>query len=69
MEKNSVRKKNTEILEDISLDIKGLLNDTASIKKDIHYIKTILQMKDKVQKDIEESKPKEEEYVGWFWRS
>ncbi len=69
MEKSSVKKKNNEILEDISLDIKGLLNDTASIKKDIHYIKTILQMKDQVKKHIEESKPKEEEYVGWFWRS
>ena len=69
MEKSSVRKKNIEILEELSMDIKGLLNDTASIKKDIHYIKTLMQMKDKVKKDIEESKPKEEEYVGWFWRS
>tara|TARA_R100001163_G_scaffold65696_1_gene64072 strand:- start:1630 stop:1833 length:204 start_codon:yes stop_codon:yes gene_type:complete len=64
MEDNSVKKKNNQILEELSMDLKGLLNDTASIKKDIHYIKTIILMKDKVKQDLE--KPNQENIsVGW----
>ena len=63
MENNSVKKKNNEILEELSLDLKCLLNDTASIKKDIHYIKTIILMKDKVKQD--QAKPQEEISTGW----
>ena len=63
MENNSVKKKNNEILEELSLDLKCILEDTASIKKDIHYIKTIILMKDKVKQD--QVKPQEEISTGW----
>ncbi len=63
MENNSVKKKNNEILEELSLDLKCLLNDTASIKKDIHYIKTIILMKDKVKQD--QAKLQEPISTGW----
>ena len=66
MEKSSVRKKNIEILEELSMDIKGLLNETASIKKDIHYIKTYMQTKEKVKQDLEQLKKNQEPIeVGW----
>tara|TARA_R100001594_G_C4047591_1_gene264409 strand:- start:478 stop:681 length:204 start_codon:yes stop_codon:yes gene_type:complete len=64
MEDNSVKKKNNQILEELSMDLKGLLNDTASIKKDIHYIKTIIFMKDKVKQD-QENPNQENISVGW----
>jgi|TARA_R100001463_G_scaffold20669_2_gene50136 hypothetical protein len=67
MENNSVKKKNHEILEELSLDLKCLLNDTTSIKKDIHYIKTLLQMKDKVKQDREEQNIIDKASSGWFW--
>ena len=58
-----MKKKNNEILEELSLDLKCLLNDTASIKKDIHYIKTIILMKDKVKQH--QAQPQEEISTGW----
>lgn len=67
MDNNSVKKKNHEILEELSMDLKCLLNDTTSIKKDIHYIKTLLQMKDKVKQDREEQNIIDKASSGWFW--
>ena len=66
MENNSVKKKNNEILEELALDLKCLLSDTASIKKDIHYIKTIILMKDKVKQDQTKAQEKNIS-TGWFW--
>lgn len=70
MENRSQRKKNIEILEDIHLAIKGLLNETDQLKRDILYIKTQIQFNDKVKQDLQELKQNElmdKASTGWFW--
>jgi len=68
MENRSQRKKNIDILEDIHLAIKGLLNETDQLKQDVRYIKTYMQTKDKVKQDLEQLKPKSEEPISVGWR-
>ena len=71
MENRSQRKKNIDILEDIQLALKGLLNETDQLKQDVRYIKTYMEMKDKVKQDHEQLKlkPKEPIETGWIgWR-
>ena len=65
MENRVQRKKNIEILEDIQQALKGLLNETDQLKRDVRYIKTYIQMKDKVKQDLEQQKPEEPISVGW----
>jgi len=64
MEKSSTRKKNIDMLEEIQYCIKDLLSDTDQLKKDIHYIKTNLQMEKKVKQDMQNLN-KEDISVGW----
>lgn len=64
MEKSSSRKKNIDILEEIQFSIKGLLSDTAQLKRDIHYIKTNIQMEKKVKQDMENLN-KQDISIGW----
>lgn len=66
MENRTQRKKNIEILEDIHLAIKGLLSETDQLKKDVRYIKTYMQTKEKVKQDLEQLKQNQEPIgVGW----
>jgi hypothetical protein len=68
MENRIQRKKNIDILEDIHLALKGLLTETDQLKRDVRYIKTYMEMKDKVKQDLQEQKPKPPEEpinVGW----
>ena len=70
MENRSQRKKNIDILEDIQLALKGLLNETDQLKQDVRYIKSQMQMKDKVRKDLQELKQNQlldKGSSGWFW--
>ena len=70
MENRSQRKKNTELLEDIQLSLKGLLSETDQLKRDILYIKTQIQFNDKVKQDLQELKQNElmdKASTGWFW--
>ncbi len=70
MENRSQRKKNTELLEDIQLSLKGLLSETDQMKRDILYIKTQIQFNDKVKQDLQELKQNElmdKASSGWFW--
>ena len=68
MENRTQRKKNIEILEDIHLAIKGLLNETDQLKQDVRYIKTYLHTKEKVKQDLQELKQKPEEPIEVGWR-
>tara|TARA_R100000388_G_scaffold74876_2_gene54253 strand:+ start:365 stop:571 length:207 start_codon:yes stop_codon:yes gene_type:complete len=65
MENRVQRKKNIEILEDIQQALKGLLNETDQLKRDVRYIKTYIQMKEKVKQDLEQQKHEEPISVGW----
>tara|TARA_R110002020_G_scaffold231502_3_gene442675 strand:+ start:946 stop:1149 length:204 start_codon:yes stop_codon:yes gene_type:complete len=56
MEESVPRKKNIILLEDIQLTLKCLSQELALMKRDIHYIKTLILMKDKVKQDQEETK-------------
>jgi len=70
MENRSQRKKNIDILEDIQVALKGLLNETDQLKRDVRYIKTQIQMNDKVKQDLQELKQNElldKASSGWFW--
>jgi hypothetical protein len=67
MENPVQRKKNIELLEDIQLTLKCLSEDTAQLKQDVRYIKTLIQMKDKVEKDREEHNIIDKASSGWFW--
>ena len=70
MDNRSQRKKNIDILEDIQVVLKGLLNETDQLKRDVRYIKTQIQMNDKVKQDLQELKQNElldKASSGWFW--
>ena len=70
MENRSQRKKNIDILEDIQVALKGLLNETDQLKRDVRYIKTQIQMNDKVKQDLQELKQNQlidRGSSGWFW--
>jgi len=70
MENRSQRKKNIDILEDIQLALKGLLNETDQLKQDVRYIKSQMQMNDKVRQDLQELKQNQlldKGSSGWFW--
>jgi len=70
MENRSQRKKNIDILEDIQLSLKGLLNETDQLKQDVRYIKSQMQMNDKVRQDLQELKQNQlldKGSSGWFW--
>jgi hypothetical protein len=67
MENPVQRKKNIELLEDIQLTLKCLSEDTTQLKQDVRYIKTLIQMKDKVEKDREEHNIIDKASSGWFW--
>jgi hypothetical protein len=68
MDNRSQRKKNIDILEDIQVVLKGLLNETDQLKRDVRYIKTQIQFNDKVKQDLQEQKPKPEEPINVGWR-
>ncbi len=68
MENQVQRKKNIELLEDIQLTLKCLSEDTAQLKQDVRYIKTLIQMKDKVKQDQEEQKLKLDDPLNTGWR-
>lgn len=63
MEDGVQRKKNIKLLEDIQLTLKCLSQDLALMKQDIHYIKTLILMKDKVKQDQEETN--NDLSIGW----
>ena len=63
MEDDVPRKKNIKLLEDIQLTLKCLSQDLALMKQDIHYIKTLILMKDKVKQDQEETN--NDLSIGW----
>tara|TARA_R110002096_G_scaffold268216_2_gene461885 strand:+ start:422 stop:622 length:201 start_codon:yes stop_codon:yes gene_type:complete len=63
MEDDVPRKKNIKLLEDIQLTLKCLSHDLALMKQDIHYIKTLILMKDKVKQDQEETN--NDLSIGW----
>mgnify|MGYP003634697833 FL=1 len=63
MEDGVPRKKNIKLLEDIQLTLKCLSQDLALMKQDIHYIKTLILMKDKVKQDQEETN--NDLSIGW----
>lgn len=63
MEESVPRKKNIILLEDIQLTLKCLSQDLALMKQDIHYIKTLILMKDKVKQDQEETN--NDLSIGW----
>ena len=63
MDKPPQRKKNIDILEDIQLTLKGILTETDQLKRDVRYIKTLIELKVNVNKPPE---PKPES-TGWFW--
>lgn len=66
MDKPTQRKKNIDILEDIQLTLKGLLTETDQLKRDIRYIKTFMQIKEKVKQDLDQlKKPEEPSETGW----
>ncbi len=67
MENRSQRKKNIEILEDIHLAIKGLLKETDQMKNDIRYIKTQIQINEKVRQDLEQLKVKPQDTISAGW--
>jgi hypothetical protein len=70
MERPIQRKKNTELLEDIQLSLKDLLKETDQMKRDIRYIKTYMQTKEKVKQDLQEIKQEQlidKASSGWFW--
>jgi hypothetical protein len=67
MDNRVQRKKNIELLEDIQLTLKCLSQDTDQLKQDVRYIKTLIQMKDKVEKDREEHNIIDKASSGWFW--
>lgn len=70
MENRSQRKKNIDILEDIQIALKGLLNETDQLKQDVRYIKTQIQFNDKVKQDLQELKQNQlldKSSSGWFW--
>jgi len=63
MEDSVPRKKNIILLEDIQLTLKCLSQELVLMKRDIHYIKTLILMKEKVKQDTE---PEEEDLsTGW----
>tara|TARA_R100000951_G_scaffold18735_1_gene15213 strand:+ start:1067 stop:1267 length:201 start_codon:yes stop_codon:yes gene_type:complete len=63
MEDGVPRKKNIILLEDIQLTLKCLSQELALMKQDIHYIKTLILMKDKVKQDQE--KTNNDLSIGW----
>ena len=70
MENRSQKKKNIELLEDIQLSLKGLLSETDELKRDIRYIKSQIQINEKVRQDLQELKQKQlmdKASSGWFW--
>lgn len=70
MENRVQRKKNIEILEDIQLSLKGLLSETDQLKRDVRYIKTQIQINEKVRQDLQELKQNQlmdKASSGWFW--
>ena len=67
MENPVHRKKNIELLEDIQLTLKCLSEDTDQLKQDVRYIKTLIQMNNKVEKDREQNNIIDKASSGWFW--
>ena len=67
MENPVHRKKNIELLEDIQLTLKCLSEDTDQLKEDVRYIKTLIQMNYKVEKDREQNNIIDKASSGWFW--
>jgi len=67
MDKPTQRKKNIDVLEDIQLTLKGLLTETDQLKRDIRYIKTFMQTKEKVKQDLDQLK-KHQEPIETGWR-
>lgn len=63
MEDSVPRKKNIILLEDIQLTLKCLSQELVLMKRDIHYIKTLILMKEKVKQDTEPEK--EDLSTGW----
>ncbi len=61
------RKKNIDILEDIQLTLKGLLTETDQLKRDVRYIKTLIELKVNVNKPPEPKPEPKPESTGWFW--
>ena len=58
----SSAKKNRDILEMILSEIKTLSMDISVVKKDIQYVKTLINCKNKVDNDLKIVEPKEEVY-------
>jgi|DEB0MinimDraft_6_1074348.scaffolds.fasta_scaffold14753_2 hypothetical protein len=70
MENRSQKKKNIELLEDIQLSLKGLLRETDELKRDIRYIKSQIQINEKVRQDLQELKQQQlmdKASSGWWW--
>lgn len=68
MDRPPLRKKNIDILEDIQLTLKGLLTETDQLKRDIRYIKTFMQTKEKVKQDLDQLNKKPQEPIENGWR-